>query len=145
MRLFFVLVGLSKLAGPSATDWALRLSRWDYPPASKYVTGGIEILAGLGLFVPFVRRFAAVALIVVIVGAFVTHLVHGEFDRLLPPLFWPDCRMGFILGSLMRRIRRSVRGSGSSTIVDEWSVTLPNRQDRVCPSSAQNRTQPLGW
>lgn len=86
MGLFFVLVGLSKLAGPSATHWALRLSRWGYPPASRYVIGGIEVLAGLGLLMPFVRRFAAAALIVVMVGAFVTHLMHGEFVRLLPPL-----------------------------------------------------------
>ena len=86
MGLFFVLVGWSKLAGPSAANWALRLSRWGYPPASRYFIGGIEILAGLGLLVPFVRRFAAVALIVVMAGAFVTHLVHGEFVRLLPPL-----------------------------------------------------------
>lgn len=86
MGLFFVLVGLSKLAGPSATHWALRLSRWGYPPASRYVIGGIEISAGLGLLLPFVRRLAAVGLIVVMVGAFVTHLVHGEFVHLLPPL-----------------------------------------------------------
>ena len=86
MGLFFVLVGLSKLAGPSATHWALRLSRWGYPPASRYVIGGIETLAGLGLLLPLPRRFAAVALIVVMVGAFVTHLVHGEFVHLLPPL-----------------------------------------------------------
>ena len=86
MGLLFVLVGLSKLAGPSATHWALRLSRWGYPPASRYVIGVIELLAGLGLLVPFVRRSAAVALIVVMVGAFVTHFVHGEFVHLLPPL-----------------------------------------------------------
>jgi putative oxidoreductase len=84
--LLFVLVGWSKLAGPSGTDWAVRLSRWGYPAASRYGIGGIEILAGLGLFVPLVRRAAAVTLIVVMVGAFVTHLVHGEFVHLLPPL-----------------------------------------------------------
>jgi putative oxidoreductase len=86
MGLFFVLVGLTKLAGPSAAQWALRLSRWGYPSAARYAIGGIEISAGLGLLVPSVRRFAAVALIVVMVGAFVTHLVHGEFVHLLPPL-----------------------------------------------------------
>jgi uncharacterized membrane protein YphA (DoxX/SURF4 family) len=68
------------------THWAVRLSRWGYPAASRYGIGGIEILAGLGLFVPSVRRAAAVTLIVVMVGAFVTHLVHGEFVHLLPPL-----------------------------------------------------------
>jgi hypothetical protein len=47
--LLFVLVGWSKLAGPSGTDWAVRLSRWGYPAASRYGIGGTEILAGLGL------------------------------------------------------------------------------------------------
>lgn len=94
MGVFFVLVGLSKLAGPSATQWALRLSRWGYPSASRYVIGGIEILAGLGLLVPFVRRFAAAALIVVMAGALVTHLVHGEFVRLLPPLIFAGLSYG---------------------------------------------------
>jgi uncharacterized membrane protein YphA (DoxX/SURF4 family) len=86
MGLLFVFVGLSKLAGPSGTHWALRLSQWGYPPASRYVIGVIEILAGLGFLVPFVRRLAAVTLIVVMAGAFVTHLLHGEFVHLLPPL-----------------------------------------------------------
>src|ERR1700740_1533105 len=44
-----MLAGFSKLAGPSGTDWAVRLSHWGYPAASRYAIGGIEILAGLGL------------------------------------------------------------------------------------------------
>jgi len=92
--LLFVLVGLSKLAGPSGTHWAVRLSRWGYPAASRYGIGGIEILAGLGLFVPSVRRAAAVTLIVVMVGAFVTHLIHGEFVHLLPPLILAGLSFG---------------------------------------------------
>lgn len=84
--LFFVLAGFSKLAGPSTTDWAVRLSHWGYPAASRYVIGGIEILAGLGLLVPPLRRSAAVTLMVVMAGALLTHLLHGEFVRVLPPL-----------------------------------------------------------
>jgi putative oxidoreductase len=84
--LLFVLVGLSKMVGPSGINWAVRLSRWGYPAASRYVIGGIEILAGLGLLVPPLRRSAAITLIVVMVGASVTHLIHGEFVRLLSPL-----------------------------------------------------------
>ncbi len=84
--LLFVLVGFSKLAGPPGTDWAARLSHWGYPAASRYVIGGIEILAGVGLLVPSLRRSAAVTLMVVMAGALVTHLIHGEFVRLLPPL-----------------------------------------------------------
>jgi putative oxidoreductase len=89
MGLLFVLVGLSKLAGPSGVAWAVRLSHWGYPTGSRYAIGGVEILAGLGLLVPSLRRLAAVTLMVVMVGALLTHLIHGEFVRLLPPLiFW---------------------------------------------------------
>ena len=84
--LLFVLVGWAKLAGPSGIGWAVRLSHWGYPAASRYAIGGIEILAGLGLLVPPLRRSAAITLMVVMVGALVTHLIHGEFVRLLPPL-----------------------------------------------------------
>lgn len=86
LGLLFVLVGFSKIAGPSGVNWAVRLSHWGYPAGSRYAIGGIEILAGLGLFVPPLRRWAAVALMVVMAGAMVTHLVHGEFVRLLSPL-----------------------------------------------------------
>ena len=84
--LFFVLAGFSKLAGPPGTDWAVRLSHWGYPAGSRYAIGGIEILAGLGMLVPPLKRWAAVTLMVVMAGALLTHLLHGEFVRVLPPL-----------------------------------------------------------
>ena len=84
--LFFVLMGLSKLAGPSAAQWAVRFSRWGYPASSSYVIGAIEIVAGLGLLLPSLRRPAAAALMIVMAGALVTHLIHGEFVRLVAPL-----------------------------------------------------------
>lgn len=86
LGLLFVLVGLSKMSGPSGMSWAVRFSHWGYPVASRYVIGGIEILAGLGLLVPSFRRFAAITLMVVMSGAFATHLIHAEFVRLLSPL-----------------------------------------------------------
>ena len=84
--LFFMLAGFSKLAGTSGTDWAVRLSHWGYPPASRYAIGGIEILAGLGLLVPPLKRLAAASLMFVMAGALLTHLLHGELVRVLPPL-----------------------------------------------------------
>jgi putative oxidoreductase len=86
LGLFFVLAGFLKVSGPSGTQWAIRLSHWGYPAASRYGIGGIEILAGLGLLVPSLRRLGTVTLMVVMTGALVTHLIHSEFVRLLPPL-----------------------------------------------------------
>jgi hypothetical protein len=40
----------------------------------------------LGLLVPPLRPSAAITLMVVMAGALLTHLLHGEFVRILPPL-----------------------------------------------------------
>jgi putative oxidoreductase len=82
----FVLVGLSKLAGPSALRWGERFAHWGYPVASKYVIGTLEILAGVGLLIPKLRRSAAGTLIAMMIGAMCTHLVNAEYPRLIPPL-----------------------------------------------------------
>jgi uncharacterized membrane protein YphA (DoxX/SURF4 family) len=84
--LFFVLAGFSKLAGPSGANWAIRLSHWGYPAGTRYAIGGVEMLSGVGLLTPSFRRWAAVNLAAVMLGAFATHLLHGEFPRLIPPL-----------------------------------------------------------
>jgi putative oxidoreductase len=94
MGLLFVLVGLSKLTGSPGIAWAVRLSNWGYPAGSRYAIGGIEILAGLGLLVPSFRRAAAVTLMAVMMGALLTHLIHGEFVRLLPPLIFGGVAYG---------------------------------------------------
>ena len=82
----FVLVGLSKLAGPSAMRWSERLAHWGYPAGVGYVIGVLEIFGGIGLLIAKVRRAAAVTLIALMVGACLTHLVNAEPLRLLPPL-----------------------------------------------------------
>jgi len=82
----FVLVGLSKLAGPSALRWGERFAHWGYPVASQYVIGALEILAGVGLLIPKLRRSAASTLIAMMIGAMCTHLVNAEYPRLIPPL-----------------------------------------------------------
>jgi len=84
--LFFVLTGFSKLAGASGANWAIRLSHWGYPAWARYAIGGVEMLSGAGLLIPSFRRGAAVILAAVMLGAFTTHLFHGEFPRLIPPL-----------------------------------------------------------
>src|SRR5262245_30690002 len=82
----FVLVGLSKLAGPSALRWGERLAHWGYPVASQYVIGALWILAGVGWLIPKVRRSAAATVIGMMIGAMCTHFVNAEYPRLIPPL-----------------------------------------------------------
>jgi uncharacterized membrane protein YphA (DoxX/SURF4 family) len=82
----FVLVGMSKLSGPSATRWNDRFVQWGYPASARPVVGVLEILGGLGLLFTGSRRVAAAMLIVLMIGAVLTHLLQAEFTRLLPPL-----------------------------------------------------------
>jgi uncharacterized membrane protein YphA (DoxX/SURF4 family) len=80
----FVLVGWSKLEGPSAIQWAAKFSHWGYAPVARYVVAAIEIIGGFGFLFPRLRTMAAGAIMLVMVGAFITHIWHGEWLRLIP-------------------------------------------------------------
>ena len=82
----FVFVGISKLEGPSAVRWTERFVNWGYPANAQYVIGVLEILGGLGVLIPKLRRAAAATLVALMIGALGTHAVHAEFPRLIPPL-----------------------------------------------------------
>ena len=80
----FVLVGWSKVKGPSAIQWAVKFSHWGYAPVTRYGVAAIEIIGGFGLLFPRMRALAAGAITLVMVGAFFTHIWHGEWLRLIP-------------------------------------------------------------
>jgi uncharacterized membrane protein YphA (DoxX/SURF4 family) len=86
LAVVFVLVGISKLEGASAMRWTERLTQWGYPASARYLIGVFEILGGLGVLIPRWRRAAAAILVALMIGALCTHVVHGEFRRLIPPL-----------------------------------------------------------
>ena len=86
LAIVFVYTGSSKLVGPSAKGWDARFVRWGYPSGVAAVIGVLEILGGVGLLVPRIRRYAAMVIIAVMIGALATHLVHGEFLRMIPPV-----------------------------------------------------------
>jgi uncharacterized membrane protein YphA (DoxX/SURF4 family) len=94
----FVLAGFSKLEGRPAMRWTERFALWGYPANAQYVIGVFEILGGLGVLIPRWRRPAASILIALMIGALCTHVVHGEFPRLIPP---------FVLGVLAFLLYRS--------------------------------------
>ena len=86
LALIFVKVGLSKLTGSSSVGWAARFHNWGYPAGSHFAVGVVELLSGIGLLLRPSRKPAAVTLIIVMTGALVTHLIHGELPRIIPPL-----------------------------------------------------------
>jgi uncharacterized membrane protein YphA (DoxX/SURF4 family) len=86
LSVVFVLTGVSKLAGPSAGHWATRFSRWHYPPYLSRIVGLVEITCGLGILLNLSRRISVVILMVTMGSALCTHLLFGEFIRVIPPL-----------------------------------------------------------
>jgi putative oxidoreductase len=57
-------------------------ARWGYPDHFYLVIGAVEVAAGLALLVPRLAAPAAILLIVVMIGAGATHVVHDELQRL---------------------------------------------------------------
>jgi uncharacterized membrane protein YphA (DoxX/SURF4 family) len=83
LGLAFIALGLAKFDG---VVWADNFARWGYPPGFHFVIGGIEAAAGACLLVPRLSSYAAAALAVVMIGASLTHAVHGETARVFGPV-----------------------------------------------------------
>lgn len=72
LALQFVYIGSLKLGGDpqlvGAFD-AIGIGQW-----FRYLTGGIEVIAGIALLVPSLALFGALALVATMVGAVITHV-----------------------------------------------------------------------
>ena len=111
LTVVFAYTGASKLAGRSAQGWEKRFERWGYPSSAAPAVGVIEVVAALALLIPRARRAAAVTILVVMAGAFVTHLVHGEPLRLIPPTVLGAFALVVTLSGLPRRVSESAAQS----------------------------------
>jgi len=80
----FVMVGGMKILNPSGA--AQMFTDYGYPGWFGVVTGIIELVSGVLLFVPRFTTYAAAALVVVMAGAAATHLRAGETNQLAPPI-----------------------------------------------------------
>ncbi len=72
----FVIQGISKLL--SSSSWVSRFKGWGYPDSFYLVIGVIEVVSAILLLIPKLAGFGSLILIIVMVGASVTHLIHGE-------------------------------------------------------------------
>jgi uncharacterized membrane protein YphA (DoxX/SURF4 family) len=77
----FTLAGASKLSPSSG--WARMFVAWGFPAWFRVAIGATEIACALALFVRRSRRWACAVLLVVMAGAAVTHLTHGEPRRVV--------------------------------------------------------------
>ena len=93
----FVVNGWGKMFGRSEM-WAGRFEGWGYPDGFSYLIGGLEVLGGVALLVPLAAGIGAAGLIVIMVGAFFTHVLHGE-------PFWGPLVFGLLL-SVVAYVRR---------------------------------------
>jgi putative oxidoreductase len=76
LGLFFVLQGVGKFT-PSS-PWPRMFENWGFPAGFHLVVGGLELLAGIALFVPRISGYAASLLLLIMLGAFGTHALHAE-------------------------------------------------------------------
>ena len=72
----FAIQGIMKLSGSPA--WISRFRAWGYPDRFYLVVGLAELLGAVLLLIPRLARIGAVMLLVVMVGATATHLIHRE-------------------------------------------------------------------
>jgi putative oxidoreductase len=77
----FALAGASKLSPSSG--WARMFVAWGFPAWFRVAVGAIEIACAVALFIPRLRAWACAVLLVVMAGAAVTHLTHGEPRRVI--------------------------------------------------------------
>jgi putative oxidoreductase len=79
LALLFLRAGAAKFTSPM---WPRMFARWGYPDHFYLVIGALEVAGALVLLVPRTAAPAAVMLIVIMIGAGVTHALHGEWQRL---------------------------------------------------------------
>ena len=80
LSLVFLAAGATKFAAPG---WEMRFSAWGYPDWFRVVVGLLEVVCSILLLVPRTRRWAALVLTTLMLGAAGTHLLHGEAPRII--------------------------------------------------------------
>ena len=84
LTVIFLTAGGTKLAGlPVQAD---NFARWGYPGWFMYAVGVVEVGGAVVLLIPRGAGFAALFLCGTMVGAALTHLLHGEMTAAPVPL-----------------------------------------------------------
>ena len=83
--LLFLMLGIMKFRDPS---WVRNFARWGYPNGFYLVIGVLEAAGGVAVLVPPLASYGALLLMAIMTGAAITHLVHGETQRLMVPVVY---------------------------------------------------------
>lgn len=84
MGLEFILAGQAKFTRPA--DWSKSFERWGFPDNFYLIIGGLELIGALAIFFPKYASKAALGLGIIMIGASITHAVHGEWNRIIVTL-----------------------------------------------------------
>lgn len=76
--------GFSKFANPDG--WMTMFEGWGYPPQFAFVIGACEMTLAAALLVPRLAAYAAIGLVVIMLGALVTVLAHPGQMGPVPPV-----------------------------------------------------------
>lgn len=85
LALMFIVSGLVKILGPVMLTQTF--AEWGYPAGLAYLIGSFEIAGGALLLGQRSCFYGATLLGLVMFGAFLTHIVHGESLQAVVPLF----------------------------------------------------------
>ena len=84
LGLAFIFGGATKLlAMPPHPE---HFAGWGYPGWFMYLTGAIELVSAILLFIPRVAAFGAALLVPTMIGAALTHLTHADAAHVAPSL-----------------------------------------------------------
>ena len=86
LAIFYVLASSGKIISRPQVIEMFR--GWGFPDRFYLVIGVLEFLGAIGLLIPRVAGYAASGLIVIMIGATLTHLVNGEGLQILRPLIF---------------------------------------------------------
>jgi uncharacterized membrane protein YphA (DoxX/SURF4 family) len=84
LGVIFLLFGGSKIINPD--QHVENFAHWGYPLWFMYLTGGIEVVAGIALWIPLVRLYGVLLLSITMIGASITHLRAGEMGAVPIPI-----------------------------------------------------------
>ncbi|MEP1096511.1 MAG: DoxX family protein [Cyclobacteriaceae bacterium] len=84
LGLEFLLAGQAKFTQQDV--WAKSFANWGFLDSFYLVIGGLEVLGAILVFIPKFASKAAFGLGIIMVGAAITHAVHGEWSRIIVTL-----------------------------------------------------------
>ena len=84
LGLQFILAGQAKFTRSDV--WINQFDRWGYPDYFYLAIGGLELIGAILIFFPKYANKATIGLIIIMLGASITHLIYSENDRAITTL-----------------------------------------------------------